>query len=407
MNSMDGTAPMPVTVSTRPVEQPSDLKVVAAGYTAEVRRRSDEFEQLRHLPQDLADRMARDGLYQVCTPAEYGGSGLSPRAYAEIVELLARADASAAWCVFIGITSAFAMASGQTDELKAILREPAAIMSGVYAPNGRAVRTTQNGADGYLVKGRWQWGSGSRNARWISAGALVADETGRVILDAEGKPEQLAMIFNAADVTLLDTWTVMGLQGTGSTDYHVDGVFVPATRTIERFGARKGAHPIFLFPNFGMLAIGIAAVALGAARAAIDDLVSLAGTKVPQGNSRALAEKSTTQLGVAKAEATLRAGRAFFYEAIDAAWEGALCGEVSTAHRRDIRLATTHAVNAAKVCVDTIYELAGGTAVYRTSSIQRRFRDVHVAGQHMMVNQATYEIVGRLLLGLPTNIDLL
>jgi alkylation response protein AidB-like acyl-CoA dehydrogenase len=396
---------MPASVSDRPVEDPNDLKDVAAGYTAEISRRSEEFEHLRHLPQDLADRMARDGLYQVCTPTEYGGSGLSPRTYAEIVEELAQADASAAWCVFIGITSAFAMASSQTDELKTILREPGVIMSGVYAPNGRAVRTTRNGVDGYVVKGHWQWGSGSRNAQWISGGALVADETGRVILDANGKPQQLAMLFRAADVTLLDTWTVMGLQGTGSTDYQVDGVFVPATRTIERFGARKSTHPVFLFPNFGMLAIGIAAVALGAARAAIGDLVSLAGTKVPQGNSRVLADKSSTQMGIAKAEAALRAGRAFFYEAIDAAWEGALRGEVSVTHRQDIRLATTHTVSAAKTCVDTIYELAGGSAVYRTSTIQRRFRDIHVAGQHMMVNQATYELVGRLLLGLPTNVD--
>ena len=49
--------------------------------------------------------------------------------------------------------------------------------------------------------------------------------------------------------------------------------------------------------------------------------------------------------------------------------------------------------------------MAGGTSVYRRSPIQRRFRDIHVATQHMVVNPSTYEIAGRLLLGLPTNID--
>ena len=382
-----------------------DLKMVAARYSDEIRKRCHEFEQLRHLPQDLADRMACDGLYQVCTPTEYGGLELPPRNYAEIVEQLAKADASAAWCVFIGITSAFLLASAQSEELKELLRRPGVITAGVFAPNGRAKPTTRSGTKGYLVKGRWQWGSGSQNAHWIAGGALVVDDAGAVQRDASGKPEHVSVVFEAGEVELIDTWNVMGLQGTGSTDYSVNDLFVPASRTVHRFGKRRSDHPIFLFPNFGMLAIGIASVSLGAARATIEDFLEFAGKKVPQGNTRVLAEKQSTQSGIAKAEAILRAGRAFFYEAIDVAWAGALRGEVSIEHRSDLRLATSQAVQAAKTCVDTIYELAGGTAVYRTSTIQRRFRDVHVAGQHMMVGPGTFELIGRLLLDLPTDIE--
>ena len=53
--------------------------------------------------------------------------------------------------------------------------------------------------------------------------------------------------------------------------------------------------------------------------------------------------------------------------------------------------------------VDLMYHLAGGTAVYRRSPLQRLFRDVHVATQHMMVGPATLELSGRLLLGLETD----
>lgn len=391
--------------STRPADKAAGLIRTAGGYLEEIRQRSEEFEQLRQLPQDLAERMARDGLYEVCTPQEYGGSECSPRTYAEVIELLATADASAAWCTFIGITSSFSMSSAQTAGIKSILKQPGTITAGVFAPNGRAVKTVRNGVAGYIVKGQWQWGSGSRNATWIGGGAFIADADGRLSLDQTGKPQHLSVIFSSDEVNLLDTWTVMGLQGTGSTDFKVDHVFVPESRVIERFGTRKSSHPIFLFPNFGMLAIGIASVALGAARETINDFLQFANKKTPQGNNRTLSEKASTQKDIAKAEAALRSGRAFFYEAIDAAWNGALQGEVTTQHRSDIRLATTNAVHAARTAVDLIYELAGGTAVYRTSPLQRRFRDVHVAGQHMMVNQATYEIVGRLLLGLETNID--
>lgn len=385
----------------------SSLKAIADGYRAELAERAGEFERLRQLPQDLADRMAKDGLYRICTPLDQGGHGLSPRVYAEVVELLARSDASAAWCVFIGITTAFSLASAGTEEFAAILRNPGLLAAGVFAPNGRARPTMRDGVDGYVVNGRWQWGSGTRNAQWIGGGSLVTDEAGAIKLDERGKPEHLTVLFRATEVELIDTWDVMGLHGSGSGDFAVTEVFVPRSRTISRFGKRRGADPVFLFPNFGMLGIGIAAVSLGIARATIEDFLGFANRKVPQGNSRVLAEKPTTQAQLAQAEASLRSGRAFLYEAIDAAWEGALHDDVTIAMRRDLRLATSQAAHCAKRCVDLIFELAGGTAVYRTSPIQRRFRDMHVAAQHMMVGPGTYELIGRLLLDLPTDIELL
>ncbi|MEE2879053.1 MAG: acyl-CoA dehydrogenase, partial [Pseudomonadota bacterium] len=114
-------------------------------------------------------------------------------------------------------------------------------------------------------------------------------------------------------------------------------------------------------------------------------------------------EKSSTHRDVAIAEASLRQGRAFLYEAIEAAWSAAQAGAVPDELKRDVRLATTSAVDAGKKAVDIVYEQAGGTAVYRTSPLQRRFRDVHVATQHMMVKQQTYELAGRLFLKQPTD----
>ena len=81
----------------------------------------------------------------------------------------------------------------------------------------------------------------------------------------------------------------------------------------------------------------------------------------------------------------------------------ALEGRISLESKRDIRLATTHATHAAAEAVDRMYHLAGGTSVYRRSPLQRIFRDVHVATQHMMVGPATLELTGRLLLGLETS----
>jgi alkylation response protein AidB-like acyl-CoA dehydrogenase len=215
------------------------------------------------------------------------------------------------------------------------------------------------------------------------------------------------MIVPAADVEFLDTWHVSGLSGTGSTDFAIRDRFVP-NKHAAGFGVDGPLErPLYQFPQFGLLAMGIAAVALGLARAAIEELVDLAGGKKPSGSARPLASRAAAQSEVARAEATLRSARAFYYEAIETAWQEAHEGSLSTASRRDIRLATTHATHASAEAVDRMFHLGGGTSVYRTSPLQRIFRDVHVATQHMMIGPSTYELTGRLFLGLDTDVAML
>jgi alkylation response protein AidB-like acyl-CoA dehydrogenase len=163
--------------------------------------------------------------------------------------------------------------------------------------------------------------------------------------------------------------------------------------------------PLYAFPLFGLLALTIAGTALGIARAAIDDLIELAGGKVPTGSARALAERPVTQARIAQAEATLLSARAFLYEAIASAWDAAeSSGTVSVEARAALRLAATHATAASASAVDTAYDLGGGTAIYETSPLQKRFRDVHAATQHMLIGPSTWELTGRLMLGLPSDI---
>ena len=156
---------------------------------------------------------------------------------------------------------------------------------------------------------------------------------------------------------------------------------------------------------FGLLALTIAGTALGIARAAIDDLLELAGAKTPTGGSRTLAERPVTQARIAQAEATLLSARAFLYDAIGIAWDAAEGGdEVSIEHRAALRLAASHATAASAAAVDTAYDLGGGTSIYETSPLQKRFRDVHAATQHMLIGPSTWELTGRLMLGLPTDV---
>jgi alkylation response protein AidB-like acyl-CoA dehydrogenase len=207
-----------------------------------------------------------------------------------------------------------------------------------------------------------------------------------------------------AELEILDTWHTSGLRGTGSHDALADDLFVPSHRVLSLLdaGPRIDA-PLYRFPIFGFFALSIAAAALGNARGAIEDLSELAVGKTAQGSSRVLAERPATQAAIGEAEAALRAARALYYEAIEQAWAAAQQpGAVAESLRLGLRLAATHAVRASAEVARSMYDLGGGSAIYEDSPLQRRFRDAHAATAHFQVNPATWELAGRLLLGLPT-----
>jgi alkylation response protein AidB-like acyl-CoA dehydrogenase len=385
-----------------------DVVEIAESFAQELLDRAVEFEDQGFVSQDLADRLARLGLMRLCNPPDYGGPGRSPTDYARLVESLSRHDGSTGWVVFIGITSALAACKLAPETVREILSGQDTITAGVFAPLGRAVACEQDGVKGFRLNGQWQWGSGSRNAAYISGGGFVTDKSGEILKRPDGSPDQRTFLLPIGDVELLDTWHVTGLKATGSTDFRAVDAFVPGHMTGNPFEQTDFSHPMHSFPLFAALGIGIGAVALGLARACLDEFLALAGHKTPQGSARTLAMKPATHRRVAQATAKLRSARLYFYDAIEQAWALACSGEgISVETRSDLRLSNTHAVMTAAEVVDSLYTLAGGTSVYLRSPIQRHFRDVHVATQHMMVNEATLELVGRIQLGQETNTALL
>jgi alkylation response protein AidB-like acyl-CoA dehydrogenase len=213
------------------------------------------------------------------------------------------------------------------------------------------------------------------------------------------------MVFPSAAAEIHDTWDTTGLRGTGSHDIEVTDLRVPAGQTASLADDRpRHDGPLYAFPAFGLLALGIAGVAMGIAAGAIDDLVDLAASKKPGGSKRSLAERSSTQAAVARAEALVGSARSFVGEAVGEAQEAAASsGRIGTDVRARLRLAATHAARSSAEAVDLMYEAGGGSAIYARSPLERRFRDIHAAKAHMMVSPASLELAGRIRLGLETD----
>jgi alkylation response protein AidB-like acyl-CoA dehydrogenase len=255
-----------------------------------------------------------------------------------------------------------------------------------------------------VVSGRWPYCSGITHAAVFFAGCIVdsgQDPTG-------AKPSVSIIGIPQEELEIVDTWHTLGLRGTGSHDTVADELFVPTARVFSLFDGPVVDRPLYRFPIFGYFALSIGAAALGNARGAIDEFATLATHKVGQGSTRTLAQRSATQAAVAAAESSLRAARAMYYEAIEAAWEAAQGEEpVPVARRNDLRLAATHAVRTSADVVRAMYDLGGGTAIYDDSPLQRRFRDAHTATAHFQVNAASREVPGRILLGQETDTAML
>ncbi len=365
----------------------------------EISPRASEIEAAGRIPPDLSRALGEAGFYRLFVTTDCGGLEVSPRTAAEVYEALAQGDAASGWVVFIACTTTLAFGRLLPEVVREMMHRPDSLATGVFAPNGVATRVE----GGFRVTGRWDWGSGSPNADWIGGGCILV-ENGEPLKNSAGFPRNHMLFFPRDQVVSLDTWQVSGLRGTGSTAFEVKGVFVPERHAAGVLVKELPDRPLYRFPAFSPLAQGIGAVALGVARAALDEALRVAGEKRRGGSQAPLAERPHVQLEVARAEARLRAARAFFYGTIDAAWDAAQRPEpVPLALSRDMRLAVNHAVSESVAVVDAMYTLVGGTSVYAASPLQRQFRDIHVATQHFMVSPNILETAGRLYLGLPTN----
>lgn len=384
-------------VEPLPMRERSDELAAARSLAPAITARSGEVESRRRLPADLAATLADAGIFRAWVPRVYGGGELDPGEGLRVIEEVARADGSVGWCVMIGMaTGVVAAMLPEAAARESYGSDPRLITGGAIAPTGKAHRSE----GGYRLSGRWQWGSGIENCGWITANARLFDGEAPLVTE-NGAPVTRMMLVPAEQVEILDTWDTAGLRGTGSHDFQITDVYVPAERTLALgAGPLVVDTPLYRFPYMGLLAAGVSAVPLGIARRAIDEFTALAATKTPAWESKTLAQSPRVQSRVAEAEALVRSSRAFLFESVEAAWAVACAGgRIPLAVRRDLRLAAATVARQCAEAVDLMYNAGGGSSVHTSSPLGRCFRDVHAATQHIMVNPTVLEQAGRLYLG--------
>lgn len=363
--------------------------------------RADEIEELSRLPVDLVEDLIATGVFRTWVPAALGGAEGHVADLLDAIELVSYHEGSTGWCVMIGGTTALNAGFLPHAHAKAIYGDSRAVTGGFGMPAGSAAIVA---GGGLIVDGHWPFGSGITHCTGIGGGVDIVDEGGHPAALPDGTRSCFAF-FDRDDVELLiDSWQVMGLRGSGSVDYRVQGAHVPAGRwvSLDPRPTPVVEGPLYRFPLLGALALGVASVTIGLAARAVDELVALAN-KRPANSSRSLSERPALQAELAEAEAAARSARAWIREVVGECWDAAACGTLQDEHRRLIRLAANNAVERSAHAVDLCQRAAGGTAIHDGQPLQRVFRDMHVATQHGMVARRVLEPIGRMAFGLPTS----
>lgn len=370
----------------------------AIDFGPRLRASNAAIERGRRLPVELAADMARAGFFSMLVPQALGGGEVSPMVMIRVLDELARGDSAASWCTMVGATAGLATAFLPPSGARRVTAydHTPNVAAAVFAPMGRA---TPEG-DGYRVRGRWPFASGFEHATWFMGNALIMDDSGPR-MTASGLPELLGVWMPSTALTRHDTWSVSGLQGTGSHDVEVTDVFVPSDMTV-RIIDRKPDHDgtLYRFPLFGAFAMGVAAVGLGIARAALDEFARLAQRK--KSGRSSLVQQGHIQIAYAEAEAEWRAADALMSSETERVWRLCQSSEPRDDDRASLRLAANHAVKACVRAVDMTYHAGGGAAIYQRSPLQRHFRDIHTVTQHLMVSSTADKLIGRVLLGVQT-----
>jgi indole-3-acetate monooxygenase len=359
---------------------------------------ADRIEAERRIVPELVAALQEAGIFHMLLPPSLGGGGADIVAFNEVIQTIATADASTAWC--LGQQIASTQSAGYLDPK--IAREVFGPPHGAVAwgpPAGAKAVVTDGG---YIVNGRWRFASGSGHCPWIGGHAAVIERDGKPRLDDRGQPVLRTMLFRKEQAAWTDIWHTIGLRGTGSNQYEVKDLFVPDAYTYwrDQQSDRTNDGPLFNIPLLTLYGIGFSGVGLGLARASLDAFMALANNKTGRAGRGAMRDNPIIQSETAMVAGSLHAARAFLRQMLEEIWEAVNKNGATLDQRARLRLAITGALDQSVRVVDFSYTAAATSAIFNGSPFERRFRDMHTVTAQGQAHMSNFESAGQALFGI-------
>ena len=381
-----------------PMDEAARMLAALRDLAPEFAARSKEIEDGRRVPNDIAIKLRRLGLFRTMLPRSLGGLELTAADVVPMIETAATADSSVGWVTMIGVTSQIFCTRASKAALERIyLQDPDALVVGGGTPAGQAEKVK----GGYRISGRWPFISGCQNAQWI-AGHVVICKDGQPLMSEQG-PQIRFVVLPADRWQIEETWQASGLTGTGSHHVTLSNAEVPEEEAFDLFHGKSSVPGPLESAVITFNASFHAAVAIGIAAGAMADLADLASSGRRQLFAATdLRDSPVFQHEFGRLNAQLRAARALTQTQVEKHWRRALEGTLD--NKADLAEGLQGSAWVHAACTDIVsgcYTLGGASSVLNTSPLQRRLRDIHAARQHFFAHERHYGAAGKNALGFP------
>ncbi|MGA9277366.1 acyl-CoA dehydrogenase family protein [Ilumatobacter sp.] len=360
-----------------------------------LREKAREAEVARRPLDEVIDAARASGLLSMMAPKRYGGYELDVDTFFEVVLILSEADAAMGWLIGFYIEHAFWLAEFPENVQDEVYGDADHVLAPAALNIGGGTAVPVDG--GWRVNGRWSWGTGIVHSTWVMAGCLA--------MDSDGGATPMMFLLPRDAVETVDTWHISGMCGTGSLDFIIDDVVVPADRAVPFLGlldgswgiAARSGSTLYSTPLLPLLALAAGLPCLGAARGAraafgeqMRQKIEATGTVKGEGNFGMIAEAS---LSIEAAELLMRSVLADMM---------ARRHDASVEERSAWVAKVAHAVFMSRNATNTIASLVGASGAMLDNPIQRCARDINTAANHVVFErESRYGDHARQLFGQP------
>ncbi|NDK90068.1 flavin-dependent monooxygenase [Gordonia desulfuricans] len=353
---------------------------------AELAQRRSEFHAQHYVPRDFVEKFIPLGVFRAAAPIRFGGEPIPPAQFLQLIERVARVDGSTGWIIAFASSLTYLGALPLDTQAEIYRDGPDIVWAGGLFPMQPA--PLRDGR--YVIKGRWKYASGCMGADYVGVG--LRDES------AGGKPR--AAVLRPDQVTFVDDWDVTGMAASGSFDVIVENVEVPQEWTFVRGGGETFIDdPLYRYPLIAYQAQAHAAVGLGVAQAALDQ-VRAAGSRTGVTGAPPLAARAYYRTEFAKAYVALNSARSFYLDVADEVWQTVVAGDPASDEQiARMRLSAANIADTAADVVGRLCAVSGAAIINNGHPMQLLRQDAIVPQLHATLGQAMYDGAGSVLLG--------
>ena len=337
-------------------------------------------EEHCYLHPDSWGAIHENGLLSLKLPLELGGAEADPVTQLEVLAALASIDTSAAWCTMVSATNVGSAGAFLSDTgIDEVFGKESSKSHPSIVGVGMSFGEANPSEDGYVVTGRWPYGSGIKGSEWVTAGAKVLSES---------KPSEIRALFRTSEVQIIDNWDVAGLRGSGSNDYSVSELHVPLELTWSGDDLPLRGGDLYRIKRPAFVVFGHAGIAIGTAKRALQEIKFLSSSKsrgVP-GQTR-IGDSPHFQMMLGNIDLKMRSIESLSKNIFEQAWDVAKSRTVlSETEQFRVRAVGAWVTRESVDIVDSCFHAAGGSALNMDNPLQQCFRDMHAAAQHFMVS---------------------